>query len=345
MGNKLALLEERPSGDHSSDSSFGKSSEVVSTPRMLRKRYGDNNHIIDERLYARSRLFDMLISDWGRHEDQWRWATFKNADKVIYKPIPRDRDHALYKFSDGIFPWIFASKLFQPKFQSFNKKYRNIAGLNFSAQFLDKRILNSLSLKDWIEISDSLKTSLSDDKINRAVKIFPSNVYDACGERTIKNLKRRRDLLTQVAEKYYLQMSHEVQLAGSDQDEIFSVFMSGKKVIVKIFNKKEQEIFSRIFYKTETKRIILRGLGGEDSFVFYGKSSSIKIIATGDEGKDLYADSCAVKRGKRIHILRCPDDVISSSKWRILRSTNPIAFFDRKGFVTNQVRPEKAKRK
>jgi hypothetical protein len=28
----------------------------------------------DEDEYIKARLFDMLIGDWDRHYDQWRWA-------------------------------------------------------------------------------------------------------------------------------------------------------------------------------------------------------------------------------------------------------------------------------
>jgi hypothetical protein len=37
----------------------------------------------------------MLIGDWDRHYDQWRWAEYKKKGQVIYRPIPRDRDQVL----------------------------------------------------------------------------------------------------------------------------------------------------------------------------------------------------------------------------------------------------------
>jgi hypothetical protein len=49
-------------------------------------------YIVDENEYIKARLFDMLIGDWDRHYDQWRWAEYKKKAIVIYKPIPRDRD-------------------------------------------------------------------------------------------------------------------------------------------------------------------------------------------------------------------------------------------------------------
>ncbi len=49
----------------------------------------------------RARLLDMLIADWDRHFDQWRWATRDTGQGKLYIPIPRDRDQAFF-YSDGL---------------------------------------------------------------------------------------------------------------------------------------------------------------------------------------------------------------------------------------------------
>jgi hypothetical protein len=36
----------------------------------------------------------MLIGDWDRHDDQWRWAAFDEGKHTVFKAIPRDRDQA-----------------------------------------------------------------------------------------------------------------------------------------------------------------------------------------------------------------------------------------------------------
>ena len=43
----------------------------------------------------------MLIGDWDRHQDQWRWIEFKENGKKVYRPMPRDRDQAFSIMSDG----------------------------------------------------------------------------------------------------------------------------------------------------------------------------------------------------------------------------------------------------
>ena len=47
----------------------------------------------------------MLLADWDRHSDQWRWASFEPDDEKgkIYLPIPRDRDIAMMRMN-GLIP-------------------------------------------------------------------------------------------------------------------------------------------------------------------------------------------------------------------------------------------------
>ena len=51
----------------------------------------------DQDQVLRSRLFDIWIGDWDRHDDQWRWASFKDKNGfTYYQPIPRDRDQIFF---------------------------------------------------------------------------------------------------------------------------------------------------------------------------------------------------------------------------------------------------------
>ena len=90
------MWEIRPDEDLSGFSQFGFAEEAVSTNTMLEKLLEDNDDLVDDRAYLRARLFDMLIGDWDRHQDQWRWAEFENKGKgKTYVPIPRDRESGI----------------------------------------------------------------------------------------------------------------------------------------------------------------------------------------------------------------------------------------------------------
>src|SRR5678816_534755 len=73
FGESLCLLEERPSGE------FGNSKNVVNSEKLFEKIFTNSSHQVDEKSFLKARLFDMLIGDWDRHEDQWLWASYKDC--------------------------------------------------------------------------------------------------------------------------------------------------------------------------------------------------------------------------------------------------------------------------
>jgi hypothetical protein len=96
LANDVYLYEERPAGDRSDMASFGNSKNIVNTLKTIKKTQKEHDHVVDQEAVLRARIFDILINDWDRHDDQWRWATFKENDKTVYRPIPRDRDQVYF---------------------------------------------------------------------------------------------------------------------------------------------------------------------------------------------------------------------------------------------------------
>ena len=93
FGDELYIMEERPDDGFLDVASFGKPNAIESTSDVLENLRKDEKYQIDEPAFIKARLFDMLVGDWDRHQDQWRWSRFDiSDDKKIYKPIPRDRD-------------------------------------------------------------------------------------------------------------------------------------------------------------------------------------------------------------------------------------------------------------
>jgi len=101
FGDELYMIEEHTGDGHGDLASFGYSNELKSTDSMLEDLRDDEQYEVDKDLYLRARLFDMVLGDWDRHVDQWRWAEFKEKDKTIYRPVPRDRDQVFSKMGDG----------------------------------------------------------------------------------------------------------------------------------------------------------------------------------------------------------------------------------------------------
>ena len=133
-------------------------------------------------------MFDFFIGDWGRHEDQWRWASFKNDNEKIFKPIPRDRDQAYTKF-DGSWLKTAIAVADLNHLQSFDNTIKDVTTYGFTARNLDRRVANEPSLKQWIGIAKDLQHSLTDAVIEQAIKQLPGEVFTISGKDIIEKNK------------------------------------------------------------------------------------------------------------------------------------------------------------
>ncbi|HMB92619.1 MAG TPA: BamA/TamA family outer membrane protein, partial [Rhodothermales bacterium] len=341
IGGQLMLFEERPDDDQSDAPYFGNSSEVVGSPEMFRKVTDDNDHRVDQRMFARARLFDMLLSDWDRHADQWRWATFEpyeldstlvgeaREQGKIYQPIPRDRD-AAFNWFDGFFS--VPAKAFT-KYQDFRKDYGNLRGLTTHAWELDHRFLADLDRTDWIAIADSMKAALTDEIIEDAVRRWPEVFFEQKGKQFIEILKIRRDKLPRVAEKFYKLHARSVDIVGSHKHERFEVrrLNDDETEVVMYKTSKEgeirREIYRRTFHRNETREILLYGFGGNDTFEVTGKvNDGILIAAIGGPGEDTFIDQSKVSgwgKKTRFYDTKDDNDFSPSPETRVLRSDTP----------------------
>ena len=301
VGNMLMLFEERPNGDMSHAPSFGRATDVVGAPEMYRRVTRDNDHRVDARSLARARLFDMWISDWDRHKDQWRWAAFDDPDGrgTIYRPVPRDRDQAFLKMD------FLGHRLVKPviKLQDFRESYGSIKGLTQNAIQQDHRFLAPLARQDWLSIADSMKDALTDEVIESAFRRWPEPVFRLHGEEMIRIAKIRRDKLAEVAVEFYGLHARSVDVVGSERHERFEVHRLDGLTEVVVFKTSRQgeirqEIFRRTITNAETDEIVLYGLGGDDRFYISGSvESGVQIRAVGGTGDDTFVDEGRVGSG------------------------------------------------
>lgn len=303
LSGELALFEERPTGDMSDVESVGNSDEILSSVELLRELDNDIDHRVDQQSFARARLLDMLLADWDRHSDQWRWASFEPEDEKgkIYKPIPRDRDVAMMRMT-GLVP--SAARILGPffQYQNFSESYGNLKGLNFNSLDLTRRLTNQLTKDEWLEIAQEIETSLTDEVIKEAVRNYPDPVFDKYGEETIRLLKTRRDKLTEVAEEYYGLISGVVSIPGSNKRELFELeILNPDEIQVKVFKvsgkgEVRELYFDRTFQADETKELRLFGMGDSDLFRLTGDTPNpTKIRIIGGAGEDEYRDETRKK--------------------------------------------------
>jgi hypothetical protein len=353
FANTLCLFEERTDGDWSEVPALGSSNDLVGSPDLIAARRASHNAVLDERALLRARLLDMVIGDWDRHDDQWRWASYAQPDgRTVYKPVPRDRDQAFFK-QNGIIPNIVNRKWAMAKFQSYGPDVRDIDGQNFNARYLDRAYLTALDWNAWKQIADSMRAQLTDAAIARTVQALPDTAQHLMGAAITAGLQGRRDQLDQLARRQYLRLARHVNVVGTEENERFVVQrIDNERTLVEVYRKvkkaDDERVYQRTFLRSETKEIRLYGLAGKDDFVVQGdvkKAIKVRIIE-GDSDAEL-VDSARVKCwGDHTIAYGTPGGKNADKKWQLgsdahlVRSKRLNAVeYDRQEYVPDVLMP------
>lgn len=302
FGDEVYLVEERAAKDWQELASFGNSDDIVSTPEVLEKTQKNHKHKVDTRHVIRSRLFDLMIGDWDRHDDQWRWATSKNEDGIkIYKPIPRDRDQPFSKY-DGFVSWFARLTLpFARQLKIYSKDIGNIKWSSYNGRHFDKTFLSEASWDMYEEIAKDMQQRITDDVIDKAFNAWPEKAAEIDAAEIKEIIKYRRDDLLNIARKHYENVSKWAEVKGTNKRDFFQVERrSNEETYVAVFEyskkgKKKTKIFERVFKNKDTKEIQLYGLNGKDKFHITGKVGRGPIIrAIGGLDDDTFIDESKV---------------------------------------------------
>ncbi len=349
FANTLILFEERPAGNRRDVKSFGESKKIYSTLDMLDQLYKDNDNYVDQNWVLKSRIFDLYIGDWDRHDDQWRWASFKKGKGRMFRPIPRDRDNAFF-VSEGLIMSLVKRKWALPKFQGFDYDLKDPAGFMFNARYFDRDFLSEMDAGDWKQAVDELLERMTDETIENAIGTWQKPIYDLTGEEVISKLKARRVKMDEFAMDYYYFLSENVNIRGSNKREYFRVQrLDDDTTRVRVWkstdkDKKDKKIYDRRFLRSETKEIRLYGLKGQDEFKLEGDvKKGIKIRIIGGPGKDEIDDDSRVRGFSKKTIVY---DKKKSTKLKLGKegrdktSNDPhVNLYNRKDFMYNFLAP------
>jgi hypothetical protein len=285
FANKVFLFEERePVAAEKTDN----------TERVQDKVKEDNDNHVDEKTVLRVRLLDMLLGDWDRHEDQWRWDRIREGKRNFYRPVPRDRDQVYYKTS-GVFPWFVSHQWLKSKFQGYSGSIRDIKGWNFNARYFDRYFLHQLDEDDWREQVALIQKIVTDSLIRAAIDKMPAPIVELCGQEIITNLIARRNNLLKLALAYYRFISIYVDIPATDKREHFIVAEQKNgdvDVTIEKIKKEAPEgklIYHRVFKPDVTKEVRLYGFDGNDVFSVAGvQASAIRVRMIGGGGEDSF---------------------------------------------------------
>lgn len=284
FANRVCFLEQREPTYNSSD--------TKNTAEIVEEKIHEPNHLILQKQVLKARLLDMLVGDWDRHPDQWRWGMVDSLQNTYYYPIPRDRDQAFF-MSGGLIP-AFVRLFVMQHINRFNYKSSDLKKLNFKSWNFDRFFLNELNGDEWLNTIKEVRRQLGDEIIDAAVKKIPPEVYPISGPEIASRLKSRRDHLEDEAMKYYRFLAREVSVKGTSRGEMFRVTGSGDELNVLVFEMEAKglpgkKIFERRFRLEETRQLVLDGLDGDDLFIVDNSADAgIKLKIFGDKGKDIY---------------------------------------------------------
>ncbi len=291
FANTVCMLEER-------DPSFD-GSDTKSTAKVFNKLIEENDHRADQFAVLKARLLDILVADFDRHFDQWKWGTIDTGKGKLYYPIPRDRDQAFFN-SDG-YLLKASSKRLLPFLAGYKKNILNVNWLGYASKDFDRLFLTDLDESEWKKTITEMQQTLNDSIIYNAFKKMPPEVYNFHGPKMAETMKSRLNNLSKAGMKYYRFISRQVNVIGSNQKEYFKVSNHGKGLQVRVYSREKGNdtsfvMYDRIFEPSNTYEIRLYGLNDDDLFeIEENAKSRIKIRIIGGKGNDTFNIRGSVK--------------------------------------------------
>ncbi|MGJ8685637.1 MAG: metallophosphoesterase [Nonlabens sp.] len=306
-GDRLYMIVEKPDKSFDSRHMFGDNQDVESTPDMFEKIREDEKQRVDEQLYVRARIFDMLLGDWDRHEDQWRWAEIADPDdedKLTFIAVPRDRDQVFARFDGKLLDLMRKYVKGARQFGVYGPDIPHIEQFSQSAIKLDRAVLQRSDLEVWQQEVAYIQNNLTPEIVEKAFNEMPDAVKDDLWKQTQQDLLARKENLPDIVNRYYKHFLEFQTLKGTDKDDHF-IITRLPQGITKIEayrikdGEKGTELFSRTFDIKTTQEIWIYGLDDDDVFEVKGKGDHpIKIVLSGGKGDDQYL----VENGKKISI-------------------------------------------
>lgn len=281
FSNKVCLLEEH---DPTIDGSVTKSSDKV-----IEKRIASPDHFADQHAVLQARLLDMLVGDWDRHLDQWRWGLKAAGHDSVYYPIPRDRDQAFFR-SDGFIMLLATSRII-PWMAGFNEHLKKFNWLSHSPRNFDRFFLNEMDRSDWEAGIQRFQNAITDSVIHKSIQRMPEQIVALDGAEIEHKLKSRRTELGNKGISYYKFLSKSVNVHGTNRRERFELLRSDTGLVVQVTSAGTDGgfLYQRTFDPKVTKEIRLYGFNGNDYFhIDPAVFSSIRVRMIGGAGVDTF---------------------------------------------------------
>ncbi|TBW26632.1 metallophosphoesterase [Gramella sp. KN1008] len=305
-GDDIYMIVERPEEIWLGYEYFGSPDhDIVGTDGMLERLRRDEKYILDEESYVRARVFDMLIGDWDRHQNQWRWAEIEDDEGNHYfRPIPRDRDQVFSNFDGAFFGTLRALTGFANQFAVYGDDIIDVEWFNIAALGLDRSLLQNTGKDTWQEQAEFIQNNITDEVIEEAFANLPEETMGEATEDLIKNVKGRRDNIVDIAMRYYDHLANLAIVTGTDKDDFIDVerLEDGNTRVTVTRNKdgeRAEDLSDKVYKADETEEIWVYGLDDDDKIFVKGNGpANIFVRIIGGQNHDIYT----VENGKNIKI-------------------------------------------
>jgi hypothetical protein len=297
FAGKLGAIEDRALMPEEGPG-LGGAVELIDSDDLLKRLNKSPKERIDARTYLAARLIDILLNDYDRHLNQWRWARVQprfagstTGDDIVWVPIPRDRDAAFINHQGVL---MRLARKVKPNLVSFDATYPSMRAFIGAVIDLDQRLLVELDKTVWDSVTAVLKTKITDAVIDAAVQRMPHE-YMSLHQSLIANLRSRRDNLHKAADEYYRILAQVVEIHAPDSEDQATVLRDGSDVVVRLQTGSAQPWFNRRFKPNETREVRVYMHGGNDSVLVDGQGEGrIFIRIVGGNGTNTFTDSSLV---------------------------------------------------
>ena len=305
-GDELYMIVERPEENWTGYESFGSPDhDIESTSGVFERLRRDEKYSLDEEAYIRARIFDMLVGDWDRHQDQWRWSEFEDEEgNHLFKPIPRDRDQVFSNFDGAFLATLRGLTGIANQFALYNEDIKDVEWFNSAALGLDRSLLQNTGREEWIEQAKFLQEHITDEVIEEAFSKLPEETRGESTENIVNSLKARRENLVDIIERYYKVLAKTAIVTGTDKDDHIEVErLPEGKTRVSIYRIKEGEkadvVNTKVYTPEYTKEIWVYGLDDDDIFEVSGEGEAPLLTRLiGGQNNDVYR----IMNGKNLKV-------------------------------------------
>lgn len=279
----VGYIQERPEEGPDRAPGFAGYNRVIGTDALIRRRRERPEERVDVPRYLAARVLDLLLGDWDRHRDQWRWGRVDSVS--AWQPIPRDHDWAFGRYDGLVLSYLRHGPL--PHLVRFNRGRLPIEGLTWFGRDLDRELLPRLEYSTWDSVVTAVRSELSDSVIASAVSHLPPGVPQEHRSWLDAILRDRRDHLPAAAFSFYLTLARDADLHTTDADERISIEGTNDgDVLVDITGQGAGSRLARRFYPSETKEVRIYAHRGADTVFTHGSRGRIRVRVIGGGGKD-----------------------------------------------------------